>query len=193
VSPPAPDLYGASAGKLLELSGQGNTARTSTAVALLRAAQATGDTAAWIQPEGGPLYPPDLAEAGIDLEALVVIHVPRTAGPHGPCRAAELLLRSGAFGFVAIDLCEGAPPGPAAPWQGRLLGLARQHHARLVLLTHKPDTSDSLGPLVGLRLAPRRRRLAHGRYVLELAPLRNKSGTPLPGDGGLHRAPWGLP
>src|SRR5262245_13238621 len=102
-------------GRLVELSGvvDGACARLSTAIAVVHRVQAEGDTAAWIQPDGGPLYPPDLAEAGIDLDALVVVHVPSAALPHtlcvGLCKAAELLLRSSAFGLVVVD-------GTAAPW-----------------------------------------------------------------------------
>ncbi len=148
------------AGRLVELSGvdHGPTARTTTAVSILAHAQQQGETTVWLQPAGGALYPPDLAETGIDLESLVVIHIPASAGPHGACKAAELLLRSGAFGLVVVDLCAGVPPGSGEAWQGRLLGLARQHHARVVLLTEKPAHTPSLGPLVGVRVEPTRQR-----------------------------------
>ena len=144
------------AGRLIELSAppHGPGARTTTAVSILVHAQRQGETAVWLQPAGGPLYPPDLAEAGVDLEALVVVHVPASAGPHGSCKAAELLLRSGAFGLVVIDLCAGVPPGSGEAWQGRLLGLSRQHHAYVLLLTDKPSHAPSLGPLVGIRIEP---------------------------------------
>jgi recombination protein RecA len=183
-------------GRLVELSAppEGMGARTSTAVALLRRAQREGETTAWVQPVGGLLYPPDLHDAGVDLEALVVVHVPVAEGAAGLAKAAELLLRSGAFGMVVIDLgaleAAGAPgerprPGrsPKATagtsWQGRLLGLARQHEARVLLLTDKPSHADSLGPLVGLRVEPRRTRLADGTFGVEPHVLKNKSGAPV--------------
>ena len=170
-------------GRLVELStpSTGPSARTSTAVSLLAHAQQQGETAVWLQPQGGPLYPPDLGEAGIDLDALVVIHVPASSGPHGACKAAELLLRSGAFGMLVLDLTAGVPPGSGEAWQGRLLALARQHHARGVLLTDKPSHAASLGPVVGLRIESTR---TDG--VETLVPL--SSPTPLaplrPGGGG---------
>lgn len=203
-------------GRLVELSGHHDAnvpgARTTAAVSVLRAAQHEGETAAWIQPRGGPLFPPDLEQSGIDLDALLVVHVPRTiqgsgttandedALPFRLCKAAELLLRSGAFGIVVVDFCERAPPRSSEAWQGRLLGLARQHATRVLLLTEKPTTADSLGALVGLRIEPRRYRetppqhwRGGGLFTLEHAVLKNKSGAPL---GRVAqdrvRGPWGL-
>ena len=133
-------------GRLLELSGdpQGPlaTARTSAAVRILRDAQQAGETAVWIQPQSGALYPPDLAACGIDLNALLVVHVPLPSGPnptrawpHALCKAAELLLRSGAFGIIVLDFTQGAPPSGREAWQGRLLGLAPVSYTHLTLPT----------------------------------------------------------
>jgi len=177
-------------GKLIELSGVGAVARTTAAISLLRQAQHEGETAAWIQPEAGPLFPPDLHEAGIDLDALVVVHVPAVAGPAAPCKAAEILLRSGAFGLVVLD--PGSPLGPGTSWQGRLLGLSRQHHSRIVIITNSTTREGSLGPLVSLRVEPRRIRHIHGCFAIEHHVLKNKSGAPIEAAIEHHRGPWGL-
>jgi recombination protein RecA len=145
------------------------------------------------KPEGGALYPPDLDAAGVDLDALVVVHLPRAAGPHGLCQAAELLLRSGAWGLCIVDLTLGAPTGPAEAWQGRLLGLCRQHDSRLVLLTDKPAHASSLGALVGLRVQSRRRRAAPGQFVVEHQVLKNKIGTATSPSDDVYCGPAGLP
>ena len=179
-------------GRLVELSGVGASARTTTAVSIVRAVQGEGDTAAWIQFRGGGLYPPDLHASGIDLDALIVVHVPRSAAAHASLRAAELLLRSSAFGVVVIDLDEHTPCGPSAAWQGRLLGLARQHQSRVVFLTRRPDTSTSLGPLIGLRFSPQRRRTGPGAFEISPRLLKNKSGAPFEIEAECHRGPWGL-
>jgi hypothetical protein len=191
-------------GKLIEISGGAGTgfvARTTLAVAMLRAAQREGETAAWIQVNPGTLYPPDLRDSGIDLEALAVLHVPQGNGrkAHAPLlKAAELLLRSGAFGLVVLDMrINGAQlPSVTSGWAGRLLGLARQHESRVLLLTDKQTTADSLGPLVGIRLEPRRKRQAKGVFSVDLEVLKNKSGTPLQVSDNAHelvcRGPWGL-
>jgi hypothetical protein len=200
-------------GRLVELSGHHDAtvpgARTTAAVSVLRAAQHEGETTAWIQPRGGPLFPPDLEQSGIDLDALLVVHVPRTGNTSAPtdedalpfrlCKAAELLLRSGAFGLLIVDFCERAPPRGSEAWQGRLLGLARQHASRVLLLTEKPTTADSLGALVGLRIEPRRYRetppqhwRGGGLFTLEHAVLKNKSGASLRVAQDRVRGPWGL-
>lgn len=189
-SSPAPLFELLLPGKLIELSGVGSVARTTAAISTLRRAQREGETAAWIQPEAGPLFPPDLHEAGIDLDALVVVHVPVVAGPAAPCKAAELLLRSGAFGLVVLD--PGSSLAPGTSWQGRLLGLARQHHSRIVIITNSTTREGSLGPLVSLRVEPRRIRHIHGCFSIEHHVLKNKSGAPIAPAAEHHRGPWGL-
>lgn len=181
-------------GRLVELSGppMSNGARTTTAVSILRHAQAQGETAAWIQPRHGPLFPPDLHEAGIDLAALVVVHVPPDAGTHGACKAAETLLRSGAFGLLVIDLCEGVPAGSGETWQARLLGLARQHRTQVLLLTEKPAVADSLGSLVGLRIEARRTRIpGTSQIAIEPLVLKNKLGERIVAASETYVLPWG--
>ncbi len=184
-------------GRVVELSGttDGACARMTTAVAIVRHVQAEGDTTAWIQPDGGPLYPPDVAESGVDLEALVVVHVPTSALPHGLCKAAELLLRSSAFGLVVVDGTAATwPSQPTQAWLGRVLGLARQHGTRVLLLTEKPTHADSLGPLVGLRVESRRRpdHGDGGAWVLEHHIVKNKSGSPFDVAVDRHRGPDGV-
>ena len=192
-----------------DVDGSVATARTSAAVRVVRDAQSAGETAAWIQPRGGALYPPDLAACGIDLEALLVVHVPPSSTPtrggggntqpHALCKAAELLLRSGAFGIVVVDFTHAAPPSGRQAWQGRLLGLARQHSSHVVLLTEKPATADSLGTLIGARVETRRvresstdSRRGAGSFSLEHNLLKNKSGATLHVQREARRGPWGM-
>src|SRR5688572_3434094 len=94
-------------GFVIELTGGLDGAGTSVAVAAVVDAQRHGGITAWLQPQHGPLFPPDCAESGVDLDALVVIHVPPvpTQRPaqrsaHDLPKAAELLLRSGAFDLL---------------------------------------------------------------------------------------------
>jgi len=200
---PRPDLP---EGLLVEISGAGAGARLSAAASAVLRAQREGETTAWIEPVpagqafpsagpsagvGGSLYPPDLAEGGVDLEALPVIRVPASAGEAGPFRAAELLLRSGAFGLVVLDLRSGRQRIPAA-WPGRLLGSAREHQARVLFLTGKGEDSESVGSLVALRLEPRRLRIRPGLFVVESRILKNKPGLSLVTEAERRRGPWGL-
>ncbi|MCB9593071.1 MAG: recombinase A [Sandaracinaceae bacterium] len=178
-------------GLLVELSRGPGAAATTAAVQIVLASQRAGDPAAWIQPEGGTLYPPDLAAAGVDLDGLIVVHVPPRAGRAGLPKAAELLLRSGAFGAIVVDV-EGQAPPRGGAWLGRLGSLAREHACRCVFLT--APSEGSLGPLISLRLRAARRRVRPGRFVLETEVLKDKSGAhpTLPGPA-LHLGPAGLP
>ena len=160
-------------GRLVELCAGPQGARTSAAVQVLREAQAEGDPVAWVVPRGAGLFPPDLAAAGLDLDALVVVHVP-PEDPSAVPRAAELLLRSGAFGAVVLDLGMMVPRGVA--WQGRLLALAREHSTRVLMLAPQGRTQASLGPLVALRFDVRRVRLCPGRFRVEAQVLKDKLG-----------------
>ena len=177
-------------GRLVEIVGaEGLAARTTTALAVIARAQLVGEPAAWIQLEGGGLFPPDVAESGVDLDALIVIHVPVTAGAVGLARAAELLLRSNGFGVVVVDLTAGVPPGDA--WPGRLAGLARQHDMRLVVLTDKSARRGSVGPLVAVHVEAARRRVGAGHWAVDAHVLRNKSGTSLESLPLARRGPRG--
>lgn len=198
----------AAPGRLTEISGGAASARITTAVALVRQAQLEGETTVWIQPVLGPLFPPDLADSGVDLDALVVVHIPEERGPVGIARAAELLLRSGGYGLCVLDLS--APPRPAHPvpenmpsrpcppglrgnaWQARLAGLARMHGSRVVLLTRSGARRDSLGPMIGLRVAPHRERRGPGVFAVRPDVLKHKGGSPCAPTWELRRGPWGL-
>ncbi len=178
-------------GKLTELSGGAGTATLSVAVSLLLAAQRAGETTAWVQTRGGPLFPPDLALCGVDLAALVVVHVPPAQGAHALAKAAEILLRSGGFGMVVLDFFTLRPSDHAA-WQGRLLSLARAHKSRVLCLTRASDEQGSLGPLVDIRIASHRRRTLPGLFVLTHRLLKNKSGKLTDLHDEPRQAPYGI-
>ena len=137
-------------GRLVELSARGATATLTAAVELVVEAQTQAEPVAWIAPTAGTFYPPDVAESGVDLAALVVV---RVRDAIASARVAERLLRSGAFGLIVIDLC--APSGGSAELataiQGRLVTLAQTHDAAIVCITDKTAETASLGSLVSLR------------------------------------------
>ena len=153
-------------------------------------AQNQGEAVAWIQPEGGDLYPPDLADAGVLLDELVIVHVPKAQLPHGLARAAELLQRSGAFGLVVLDLVHDIPKGSA--WQNRLAALAREHHMQLVLLTDSDAERPSLGPMVGVRIEATRERRSPGHFALDHQLLKNKAANGWLPLSEARRGPAGL-
>jgi recombination protein RecA len=166
------------AGQILELSGKA-PGKLSTVARLLLRAQAEGEPCAWVSPrDESSFYPPDFAQAGIDLAALVVVRVPPEAGSHGVVRASELLLRSGAFGLLVVDFSYGVPRGELS-WQSRLSGLLRSHDARIVLLTKTEAHEPSLGPMVGLRLEPQVSAHSASRVSLGQRVLKCKLGAAL--------------
>jgi recombination protein RecA len=161
-------------GRLVELSGRGARATLTEAMGLILEAQLAGEPAAWIQsPLHGGFYPPDAAESGVDLAALVVVRVP---DPTSAARATERLLRSGAFGLVVIDLGLGGEQELSMAQQGRLVTLAQAHDAAIVCLTEKSAEAASIGSLVSLRVEA----LRSGRdeMQIELRALKDKRRGP---------------
>jgi recombination protein RecA len=93
-------------------------------------------------------YPPDVADSGVDLAALVVV---RATDATAAASAAERLLRSGSFGLVVLDFGGGGAVELPIAHQGRLIPLAQAHDAAVVCITEKPNDAASLGSLVSLR------------------------------------------
>jgi recombination protein RecA len=163
-------------GRLVELSARGATATLTTAVELVLEAQHAAEPVAWVTLGNATFYPPDVAEAGVDLAALVVVRVADTTTA---ARSAERLLRSGAFGLVVLDFGGGGSNVelPIAH-QGRLVTLAQAHDAAVVCITEKPADAASLGSLVSLRAeALRLRDRDHGHDVT-LRVLKDKRRGP---------------
>jgi recombination protein RecA len=174
------------AGRLVELCSHGPSATWTLAMALVLDAQRRAEPAAWLTGTGQSFFPPDAAASGVDLDALAVVRAP---DPAALARAADPLLRSGAFGLVVLDLGKAQV---AAPLQSRLLGLAQKHQCAVVFLTEKPPTAPSLGPLVSLRAEVVR---AHGPegFRCELRVVKDKRRAPGWAHVEVCRGPPGLP
>lgn len=160
-------------GRVVEISGSGATAPLTLAFGLVLQAQHRNEPVAWITRNDSLFYPPDVAEVGVDLDTLTIVRVP---DGRAAARAADQLVRSGAFGLVVLDL--GAKPDVPAPLQIRLAGLANKHQTALLCLTTKEDRTPSLGPLISLRVAARRERLADGQFSCGLTVLKDKRRGP---------------
>jgi recombination protein RecA len=175
------------AGRLVELSGAGAVAALTQVFGLVLEAQRQGEPVAWITPGHTTFYPPDAAEGGVDLDALVVIRVPDA---RAVARAADRLARSGGFGLIVLDL--GAAAEIPTPLQARLAGLAQKHHAALVCLTEKASKAPSLGSLISLRVHTERRPVAEGEWACELTVLKDKRRGPTWVHTETCRGPAGL-
>lgn len=170
------------AGRLVELSGQRAAAHLTAAFGLVLEAQLCGDRAAWVTFEQSAFFPPDAAAGGVDVESLPVVRIghPLAAG-----RAAEHLVRSGGFGLVVIDLssdANGVRPEHSSgvlpvPLLTRLLGLARTHHAAVLVLTRKSPAAASLNSLISLR-ADAQWHQSDGRYSVRVQAIKDKRRAP---------------
>lgn len=193
-------------GRLVELSAPtGAGAALTAAMRWVVQAQQANEPVAWVTTKESSFFPPDAAEGGVLLSALVVIRVP--SAEEIP-RVADALARSGAFGLLVLDM--GRHARVPTPLLTRLSGLARKHEIALVFLSEKPDGHPSLSSLVSLRAEavftrPRAssrptHRLplwadieeADACFQVELRVLKNKRASP--GDQVMEvcRAPAGL-
>jgi recombination protein RecA len=143
------------------------------AVGLVLDAQRGGEQAAWITAAESLFFPPDVLESGVDLHALVVVRAPDAAAG---ARAADKLIRSGAFGVVVVDA--GHHPRIQTPLLARLASLAQRHHTALVFLTQHDDV-PSLGSLISLRVRARRQRIAADRFRCWLEVRKDKRRGPV--------------
>lgn len=162
-------------GRLVELSARGASATLTTSIELVREAQHAGEPVAWVTLVNGTFYPPDVADSGIDLAALVVVRVVDTTTA---ARAAERLLRSGAFGLVILDFGGGGAVEVPVAHQGRLITLAQTHDAAIVCITEKANDAASLGSLVSLRAEAMRLRDRDHGYDVTLRVLKDKRRGP---------------
>ena len=174
-APPSPAGWRLStfAGRFTEISGDHSPATLTLAFRLVLEAQRMDEPVAWISERGSVFYPPDAAETAVDLDALTIVRVP---GVPAAARAADQLLRSGAFGLVVLDL--GVRVHVPLPAQIRLAGLAKKHHAALLCLTEKERERPSIGSLVSIRADAIRIRKDEGRFVCRASIVKDKRRGP---------------
>ena len=175
VVPDVPAAWRLSAfhGRVGEISGSRATATLTLAFRLVLEAQRLGEPVAWVTGLASAFYPPDVASTAVDLDALVVV---RASDVRLSARAADLLVRSGAFGLVVLDLGKEARVPP--PVQARLVGLARKHHAAVVYLTEKEAERPSVGSLVSIRAEAARARRTGEQFLCEARILKDKRRGP---------------
>jgi protein ImuA len=174
-------------GALSALSGGPASGKTGVALAALREAQASGALAAFVDGRG-ELYPPAALALGVDLARLLIVRPERAPAPGDRDRArdrnrdrgareaslpglwaAEVLLASGAFAAVAVDVSLHALPGSRAEAMLRRLRAAAEKGGTVGLLLAAPG-----GPAIpaalrldldGARLRPPLRAVRAGEGV----------------------------
>lgn len=164
------------AGRICELTSQGAGAALTLTFQLVLESQNDGEPVCWITTLDSSFYPPDVARCGVDLDALPVI---RVRNGHLAARAADKIIRSGAFGLVVVDLSDfGQKAFVPSPLLSRLMGLATKHETALVFLTEKHEEAPSVGPLVSLRASASRIRTAEDRFTCDIKILKDKRRGP---------------
>lgn len=162
------------AGRYVELAAQGPAARLTLASSLVLEAQLAGEPAAWITSPLASFHPPDLAHNGVDLAALLVV---RISGTDAMLRAAEMLLRAGAFGLVVVDLDSAQDRDEVSlPTQTRLVGLAQHHGAVLLCITRSEATAPH--SLASLRVEASVHPLGDHRFACRLEAVKDKRARP---------------
>ncbi len=178
-------------GRLTEISSAGASATLTTAIGLVLDTQRQGDPVAWITLPNSIFYPPDVDDSGVDLDALAVVRAPLA---RAAARAADRLVRSGAFGLIILDLGKDAYIPDSL--QGRLVGLAQKHDTAIVCLTEKPADSPSLGSMVSLRVTTMREKLPPdipaGGFRCKLVVVQDKRRGPNWQHSETVRGPSGL-
>jgi hypothetical protein len=129
-------------GTIAALEGALSSGRSALAARLLAVATGRG-LGAMI---GTSLFPPALAAAGVRLERLMCVPV---TDPVGVARAADTVLRSGAFSVVIIPALPSGRGTGSAMWT-RLAGLA--HRANALLVALGVEASSELRYFASVRL-----------------------------------------
>lgn len=160
------------AGRFVEIGGGPDTAGLSVTARLVLAAQWQGGLVAWISDQQSLFFPQDFAAAGVDVAALPLVKVENM---REAARAADMLLRSGAFLLVVLDL--DTERDFSLPMQTRLAGLAKAHHTALLRLTSaKRDTPR--GSLVSLRVSTEKHREGHDFFACTVHARKDKYRNP---------------
>jgi recombination protein RecA len=130
---------------------------TSIAIAAVRAVHAADDRAwcAWLAPMHAPaLYAPALAQAGVDLDRLLIIRTPAPALSRTIVKAAS----SGAFDLVVVDVPRGTiQNGNEGAVVTRKLALAAEEYGTTSLLLTSALQPRSVPWPVAMRLEVERR------------------------------------
>ena len=156
-------------GRLIEISEPQPMVALSLSFLLVHEVQSAGGYAAWISSRDSTFFPPDVGKGGVDLRNLPVL---RMADTQSLGRAAEVLLRSGAFQLVILDL--GHDHTIPIARLAQLNGLARKHDACAVFLTCKQNDEQSVGPLISLHARTSRQHIETDTFSCDVQAVRDK-------------------
>ena len=125
-------------GAITEISGALSSGRTTLTHAILARATAAGEFCAIVD-SAGAFDPWSAAAAGVDLPRLLWVRANRRV--EAAFKAADLILHSGGFGVIVLDLCEASARDlnrvPLSYWY-RFRGAVENTPAKFVVVSHVP-------------------------------------------------------
>lgn len=136
-------------GRIVELRNTGASGALTWCFDLIYEAQHGGEPVAWISATDSLFYAPDARENGIDLGGLIVV---RLKDAKQASRAASILLKSGAFGLLIVDL--GEDLWIPRPLQKRISHDVRTYESTLVYLTTPSPGDEASLESASLRAEP---------------------------------------
>ena len=130
-------LGAAPRGAITELLGQESTGRTALAQSLLATATLGGEIAAWVDC-GDAFDPVSAAKAGADLGKMLWVQCGHRL--ELALKAADMILHSGGFGLVMLDICDASDAAlqriPLSYWYRIRRAMEGTPSALLVLSRH---------------------------------------------------------
>lgn len=125
-------------GAITEISGALSSGRTTLTHAILASATAAGEFCALV--DGADAFDPrSAAQAGVDLPHLLWVRA--NGRLEAAFKAADLILHSGGFGVIVLDLCEAAQRDlnriPLSYWY-RFRRAVENTPGKLVVVSHVP-------------------------------------------------------
>lgn len=159
-------------GRFVEISGASSTAALTASAKIIFQAQQRKALAAWIGMRSTTFFPPDLAASGIDMSSLPVVHVPNV---QRACWTADILLRSGSFALIVMDIDNLRTLSFSV--QTRFIGLTQEHSTALLVITRKRHKGTASGSLVSLRGISEKYRVDHNRFVWQVFADKDKHAT----------------
>ncbi len=160
-------------GRLVEFCGRQSTTNLIPICTLIMEAQRIQEPVAWIAQSKTIFFPPDMAANGVDLKALPVVWAPNGKAA---MRAADHLIRSGAFGLIVLDLDANIHFDQGI--LGRLVRLSDKHGTALICITSSAAQKYSLGSMVSLRGETRLQRIAPTLFHCEVHITKDKKRGP---------------
>jgi hypothetical protein len=151
-------------GCITEVSGAASTGKTSFALSTIASITQLGNACAWVDVNDA-LSPEATAAAGVELRRLLWLRMSAEPGKkvadkpwsrlEQALRATDLLLQTGGFGAIVLDMCDVLPQHarriPLATWY-RFRLAAEQARTALIFITRSPCANSSAS--LALRCEP---------------------------------------